>query len=309
MRTTSGHFDFMGDFMTSDNSDLKELQEPIEVDAQILNLIFKNLIIDDIESATAFLNKVSYFRFVKAYSLGLKPRNGNYYDGVSFTQISEIYEFNKRLRQIIFPLAEHVEVRLRCAVSNCFSCKHGNLSYRDPQYFISKDYHAEIIKDIDSEIGRNWNNPFVKNFERNYKDGSIPLYAAIELFSFGMLSKFYSNILNEDKKAIAKEYFSVGYTYLESWLESISSVRNICAHYGRLYNVKLVKQPLLYKQYDEIHNYRIFAVLLCFKHLVNDKMLWQTFVAELGGIIDKYSSSINLEYIGFPETWREMLEE
>jgi hypothetical protein len=26
-------------------------------------------------------------------------------------------------------------------------------------------------------------------------------------------------------------------------------VRNICAHYGRLYNVNLVKTPMLYKQY------------------------------------------------------------
>ena len=36
---------------------------------------------------------------------------------------------------------------------------------------------------------------------------------------------------NVDKKVVAKS-FGIGYTYLESWLESISYVRNICAHYG-----------------------------------------------------------------------------
>lgn len=43
----------------------------------------------------------------------------------------------------------------------------------------------------------------------------------IEIFSFGTLSKFYKNMLNGDKKAIAKS-FGVGYTYQESWLESMS---------------------------------------------------------------------------------------
>ena len=49
---------------------------------------------------------------------------------------------------------------------------------------------------------------------------------------------------NPDKKTVAKS-FGVGYTYFESWLESISYVRNICAHYGRLYNAKLSKTPML----------------------------------------------------------------
>lgn len=83
-----------------------------------------------------------------------------------------------------------------------------------------------ILEDIRTEIGRNATKPFVHNFTRYYKDGKIPLYAVIELFSFGMLSKFYSNMQSADKKAIAKIDFNVGYTYLESWLESISFVRN-----------------------------------------------------------------------------------
>lgn len=45
---------------------------------------------------------------------------------------------------------------------------------------------------------------------------------------------------NEDKKEIAKE-FKVDYIYLESWIENLSYVRNICAHYGRLYGAKLTR--------------------------------------------------------------------
>ena len=45
--------------------------------------------------------------------------------------------------------------------------------------------------------------------------------------------------------------YGVGYTYLESWIESIAYVRNVCAHYGRIYNAKLIKRPLLYRQFTE----------------------------------------------------------
>lgn len=48
---------------------------------------------------------------------------------------------------------------------------------------------------------------------------------------------------NADKKAVATT-FGIGYTYFESWIESIAYVRNICAHYGRLYNAKLSKTPI-----------------------------------------------------------------
>ena len=86
----------------------------------------------------------------------------------------------------------------------------------------------------------------------------MPIYALVEVFSFGTLSKFYKNMKNGDKKIVAKS-FGVGYTYLESWLESIVYVRNICAHYGRLYNAKLAKTPILYKEYSKagIRNMRV----------------------------------------------------
>lgn len=90
--------------------------------------------------------------------------------------------------------------------------------------------------------------PFIKNFKDNYLDGDIPFYALVEVLTFGTLSKFYRNLLPDAKKAIASNY-GVKYHYLESWIESIAYVRNVCAHYGRLYNAKLSKAPILYRDY------------------------------------------------------------
>ena len=56
----------------------KEHQAPLSVEDQVNNLISLGLTIEDKEYAKTFLNDVSYFRLIKAYSLGLKPRNGKY---------------------------------------------------------------------------------------------------------------------------------------------------------------------------------------------------------------------------------------
>ena len=113
---------------------------------------------------------------------------------------------------------------------------------------------------------------------------------------------------NQDKKAVART-FGVGYTYLESWLESIAYVRNICAHYGRLYNAKLAKTPMLYKEYTAygIGNNRVFGVLLCMKQLLKNDDHWDLFVDNIEILFDKYEQ-VDIRTMGFPEDWKELLE-
>lgn len=74
--------------------EVKNYPPPLTVEDQIKNLISIGLIIENEEEAKMFLNDVSYFRLIKAYSLGLKPKNGNYYSGISFNQIVSLYKFN-----------------------------------------------------------------------------------------------------------------------------------------------------------------------------------------------------------------------
>ena len=165
-----------------------------------------------------------------------------------------------------------------------------------------------FLEDVNQEIKRNSKSPFVKNFQTNYSDGKIPMYALVELFSFGTLSKFFKNMKNEDKKAVASMY-GVGYTYFESWIESIAYVRNLCAHYGRLYNAKLSKTPILYKQYrkEGIKNIRIFGVLVCISCLIPHDEHWKEFIEALKFYIQKYPN-VKIDTMGFPENWSEYLQ-
>lgn len=224
-----------------------------------------------------------------------------------FEEIVQLYLFNANFRQLLFAQIEKIEVNLRCRISNYFSIKYGVLGYKNADNFVNGIYYNDFVEDMEKEINRNSKAPFVKNFKTNYENGDIPFYALVELFSFGTLSKFYKNMKNTDKKAIASS-FGIGYTYLESWIENIAFVRNICAHYGRVYNVNLSKTPILYKQYiaDGISNLRVFATLLCMKHILKNDNHWKDFVDQIELLFEKYTS-VKPKLMGFPNNWKKLL--
>ena len=294
-------------FLRDEIMELKNQQNPLDIDGQINNLKSLGLIIEDEDQAKEFLNDVSYFRLIKAYSLGLKRKNSNYFDKTTFKQITNLYLFNSNFRQLIFPQIERVEVNLRCRLSNYFSCKYGVLGYENSEYFNNKDYHHLFLEEINKEIRHNKRSPFVKNFSNNYVGGKLPFYAIVELLSFGNLSKFYKNMKNEDKKMISGTY-GIGYTYFESWIEHIAFIRNICAHYGRLYNATFPIIPKLYKKdrVDDKSSHMIFATLICLKHLIPTDKHWNEFIDTISLLLEKYQD-VQIRRMGFPDNWIDYL--
>lgn len=277
----------------------------LTIQEQIDNLKSIGLSITDESAAEKFLNDVSYFRFIKAYSLGLKSRNGNYYKSVTFAQLEELYRFNANFRTLLFPQIEKIEINLRCRISNYFSLKYGVLGYKDKRNFTN--YPDVFIDEIQREINRNRRTPFIRNFQQNYENGDVPFYTLVEILSFGTLSKFFKNMKNADKKEIARSY-NIHYKYLESWVESISYVRNLCAHYGRLYNAKFTKKPQLYKQEAAlgIANDRIMGTLVCLKYLLPNDRHWIEFLDTTELLFEKYPF-VDKSKMGFPENWKGIL--
>lgn len=285
---------------------LKKHQEPLDVLGQIENLRQLGLQIEDEEEAICFLNDVSYFRLIKAF--GIKERNSVFPEGATFEGIRGLYIFNAKFRHLLFAQLEKTEVNLRCRIANHFSCKYGIFGYKDANNFQSSEYHTKFLSDIEAEINRNSKAAFVKNFRDNYEGGDLPFYALVELFSFGMLSKFFKNMKSCDKKEIAKLY-GVGYTYLESWFEHLAFVRNICAHYGRLYNCNLTITPKLYDEYKElgVSSLRVFASMVCLKHLLPNDTHWNKFIVEVSLLLEDFPY-VRPAFMGFPgEGWEIIL--
>lgn len=282
--------------------DKKEQKNALTIDKQIENLKNLGLLISNVDKAKEILSNISYYRLVKAYSLEFKKKNSNYLTGTKFETVVELYYFNSELCQIIFTMVEKIEILLRCRIGNYFSIKYGVLGYENSKNFENKYYYDEFKNDIDYELERNDKSPIVKNFKNNYIDGKLPFYALIELFSFGTLSKFYKNMISKDKKEIAKT-FGISYTYLESWIESIAFVRNTCAHYGRVYNEKIPKKPMLYKEDKNDDNEKLFIIVKCMSRIIKHDKEWDAFKIKLESLFKKYKN-VNISSIGFPDKWK-----
>ena len=78
--------------------ELKQHQPSMTINEQVENLKTLGLIINDEKYAKSILNDISYFRLIKAYILDVKPKNGNYNEGVTFEQIVDLYLFNANFR-------------------------------------------------------------------------------------------------------------------------------------------------------------------------------------------------------------------
>ena len=116
------------------------------IDEQVENLKSIGLIVEDEEYAKRILNDISYFRLIKAYSLNLKPKNGNYVDKVTFEQLVELYLFNANFRQIIFPEIEKIEINVRCRIANYFAEQYGVLGYLEADNFVNPEYHQSFMQ-------------------------------------------------------------------------------------------------------------------------------------------------------------------
>ena len=141
--------------------ELKQHPLPMTIDEQIENLKSLGLIIENEEYAKKILKDISYFRLIKAYSLGFKPKNGKYEEGVTFEQIVELYLFNANFRQVTFAEIEKIEVNVRCRIANYFAEVYGVLGYMEPQNFVDEEYHRAFMADIEEEVRRNSKTPIL----------------------------------------------------------------------------------------------------------------------------------------------------
>ncbi|MGP7818252.1 Abi family protein [Niallia sp. 01092] len=227
--------------------DIPKVKLPTTYTEQVELFKSRNLHIENSDNAEKTLQRINYYRLT-AYGLTLKnPLNKEQYvSGSSFETLFSLYEFDRKLRLLLLGVLETIEIAFRTHISYESAHKFGPLGYKDKENFINEKFHKDSLDELDTLIKRSRKGElFIQHHYKNYH-GEIPIWAAMEVTSFGFLSKLYRNLNEDVKKHIAKMYYNVPYLYLESWLQTLSNVRNVCAHYGRLYNKLLTFKPRLF---------------------------------------------------------------
>ena len=218
---------------------------------------------------------------------------------------------------------ETIEISLKTKIAYISAHKIGTEGYKDIRNFKDEKEFNILLGKFENLKRKNKNLDYVQHHNENY-NGNMPIWVAINLFTMGMIYNYYKNIaenknekleIKEDnkqsiKKRVAKEY-NTNDRILESWLENILYIRNMLAHYMRIYNIKLQKIPAKCKN-NHSENYivtnRVFDIVHIMKFLVLDEEEWNNTIINISALFEQYENYINIDLLGFPENWREILK-
>ena len=295
-----GHFLFWGFLM-------EPLKPPTTYSEQINILRSRGCLIKDENACEKILREINYYRLT-AYFLPFRQSDNSYADGTTIERVYRIYEFDRLLRSMLLSVIEEVEIFLRTQLAYYHAHKYGAIGYQNPANF-NQRHKEETFKNLwQTEIQRNQDVLFVKHYQQKY-GGIFPIWVLVELFSFGMLSHFYSDLKLADQRLIANNEFGVRNNELASWLRCCTDLRNICAHYGRLYYRVFSAVPVSNSKEPFPTNRRLFSNILMLKYLYQDFEKWNySFIPKISALIEEYQTDISLDHIGFPNNWEDILK-
>lgn len=162
-----------------------------------------------------------------------------------------------------------------------------------------------MTRQIEDEISRS-KEIFITHHKEKY-DGIFPIWVVIEVTSFSLLSKIYSNLKDDDQTSIASLYSNNRF-YIKNWLYALSTVRNICAHFGRLYNRHLPIHFKLSKSDRKKVNSgnTTFSAIFVMGKILDDVKLFHTLITNIAALIEEYNH-MDIAQLGFPENWEDVL--
>ncbi len=316
----------------------------IDVPAQLELLKRRGLHIPNEERAAAFLQSVSFFR-LSPYMRPFQHQEDidhRFRDGSQFRQLTRLYDFDRRLRLLTMDAIERVEIASRAVISNHMGPNHGCHWYLNAQLFhqafdhqrllatlsnkqaaATRDYQRECERIDKSHADYTKKNRLKhqrakESYARHYPATYIvpplmPGWAMLEELTLGDLSHLYKGLSKDsDKKAIAKR-LALAAPLMQSWLHTLTTIRNMCAHHSRMWNRELGIRPELPKKASFLWpthllqkgpHTRIFAVLCILNHLmhqISPRTRWDQGLLQL---IQAFPE-VHLKSMGFPCDWHQ----
>jgi len=283
---------------------------------QLKLLKSRGLVIENEDRVLRYLNQISYYR-LSAYFLPYQSIKDKFNDGITFNQVLNTYLFDRKIRLLVFDCIERIEIAIRSQLVYVLANKYNNSHWQDDKnVFIKpvitkKGYSIDPFNEFQQIITKNCKaktpEVFIKHYKKKYRTPvNPPSWMCVELLTIGELSRIYTGLQkNSDKQDIAN-YFGLHYKVFASWLHSLTYVRNICAHHGRLWNRELAIKPdiLLKPKYDWLSkdfeiNSRVFYFISILKYLLKSANPNNNLKSKLEEIMHKYSE-IPVKFMGIP---------
>jgi abortive infection bacteriophage resistance protein len=126
-----------------------------------------------------------------------------------------LHLFDKQLRLLMLNALERIEIALRRDVSLLLGerdpwahCNpallHGNFA-KKRQAHSGKTAHTEWLEKLD-RMALCSRDEFAQHFRRKYPSSQLPIWMAVELLDFGMLSHLIAGMTAADQEVLARRY-------------------------------------------------------------------------------------------------------
>jgi abortive infection bacteriophage resistance protein len=279
---------------------------PLTLSQQIERLHTRGLKFADIDSARVFLNNVNYYR-LSAFFIPFQSQKDSFIPGTTFDEIINLYQFDQKLRTILFKALEIVEISFRTRITLHLALKYGAFAQASPACFAQSFRHARWYDAVKNEISRS-KETFIDHYRNKYLHSpDFPIWILIEGCSFGSLSLMYAGMKNEDKDAIAEE-FTIHRSVLKTWLHTMVYIRNTCAHHARLWNREIAIKPEFpdsnpaFSELRMIRRHKIFSALSVIHFCLRIITAKHSLRTDLVDVFNEFSFT-RLHAAGFPPYW------
>lgn len=321
------------------NNKIPYTKKPLSIKIQITKLEKRGLIIDDENLASNYLSNISHYR-LRAYTYPFQNNDDIEADhifvkkDIHFKDIIDLYCFDRRLRSLIFNAIEKIEVAIRTKIIQIYSESTGESHWYEHEEFFKDDYYLinkldketgktkqeeiflynSLLDDISREIDRSYED-FIKHYNSKYNEpDSPPAWMALEVISFGTLSRLYELLKKDDnKKLIAKKFGLNKIDIMENWMHALSNLRNCCAHHSRIWNRRFIVNMQLPTNTDNLFldrdtisttkRNKLFAYLCSIKYLLDIISPKNDFHKNLKTLIENGGNLLSLKDMGFPNNW------
>lgn len=291
---------------------------PLSIEAQIDLLIARGVIIPNRGIAHHYLSYISYYRFC-GYAIELEGElidgEKHYCNNTTFEKILDCYIFDRKLRLLVIDAIERIEIAIRTVMINELALKYNDAHwYLNKNLFLPEFKHNDLIQSIKKETRYKAQNGsvqdkkcerFIKHYYDKYQTPELPaVWMLAEILPLGSWSMMFANLIDRDNQKLICKHFEINYVVMESWLHTLTYLRNLCAHHSKLWSRNFTLKPLIANNYrQQLKTNNKFsaqaAILKIFLDVISPDNEW---AKHLHDLINEHPM-IDSKKMGFNEKW------
>lgn len=239
-----------------------------------------------------------YFLSRRQNTLPGKP----FIPGTTYHDILKIYDFDAKLRDICFSAVGQFEILLRNSLSEALSKRYGSHPYSVPAAFRDAKAELECLTTATS-IYRQSKDARALHYARCYSTPALPaIWTLKEFLTFGKCARVLTGLSAPVKADIATDFNIPTTVILESWVQVLVDLRNICAHHDRLFNRSFQKQPMHYRKAGlpsaGTPPNKLRALLQCLDYMLTQRGMKGTTEKRVEALLRRYPE-ISLSEVGY----------